>query len=260
MTFRRKKCRNVRKGTDNSSDSLQPRLTRPSLFPGGKEMNRKTGWEKHRVGPGCGALAVVASVSHTVSLSVSLFQWEIFCRGSNTEFFKGKDTTIPVWRDWSRGGVLSPVSDLWVERIQTRWGFNSAMWEKAFSPCNLQTRRSVQDIFFYYFHSLLNMCFVYGQHFFHGKVEFDRERGEWRGRETQRKIRMQITQQTGASILGFFMFKIEFYFLHLKISLWPFVFQHFVFLQAICISATSRIPRHIGQSESWRLSGPGPWR
>lgn len=98
-----------------------------------------------------------------------------------------------------QGGVLSPVSDLWVERIQTRWGFNSATWEKTFSPCNLQTRRSVQDIFFYYFHSLLNMCFVYGQHFFHGKVEFDRERGEWRGRETQRKIRMQITQQTGAS-------------------------------------------------------------
>lgn len=71
MTFRRKKCRNVRKGTDNSSDSLQPRLTRPSLFPGGKEMNRKTGWEKHRVGPGCGA-PISLCLSHRLSLSLSI--------------------------------------------------------------------------------------------------------------------------------------------------------------------------------------------
>lgn len=95
---------NVRKGTDNSSNSLQQRPTRPGLFPwcdGNEKV--ETGGRKTQALP---LLLLPLSLSHTashsVSLSISLSVRNLFLRSKIIFFFflRGKNK-IPMWRDRS---------------------------------------------------------------------------------------------------------------------------------------------------------------
>lgn len=143
MAFRRrKKCWNVRKGTDNSSNSLQQRLTRPGLFPWWEGNEQGNAGGKHRPGPGCRA-PISLCLSHTVSLSLS-FNLSLSMRNllsrSKKNFFKGEKPHNPNVEGLKQQGVLLQVSDLWVDRTQTRWGFDSAKWEKSFSSCQIANK------------------------------------------------------------------------------------------------------------------------